>query len=116
MTQRHVRFDEIFDLLAVRVITDTISDCYRVLGIVHSLWKPVEAKFKDYIAVQKSNGYQSLHTSIVSSGAQLIEIQIRTKEMNLIAEDGIAAHWLYKEGENRPLTADDKKLTWLKCN
>lgn len=114
MTQRQVPFDEIYDLLALRIITDNIGDCYRILGIVHSFCKPIEDKFKDYIANPKSNGYQSLHTGIASTQGQIIEVQIRTWEMNSVAEDGIAAHWLYKEGMRRPITDEDKNLTWLK--
>ena len=108
-------FEEIYDLVAVRVIVDTISDCYTVLGLIHSMWKPVPGRFKDYIASPKPNMYQSLHTTIVTDFGQIFEVQIRTVEMNRIAEYGIAAHWKYKEGiSSRSMSELDKKLGWIK--
>ncbi|MBD3420830.1 MAG: RelA/SpoT family protein [Chitinivibrionales bacterium] len=104
-------FEEIYDLLAIRVITDTIKDCYHILGIVHSIWKPIQDRFKDYLSTPKSNGYQSLHTTVVGSKGNILEIQIRTWEMNHVAEDGIAAHWLYKNPELQP---SDSALSWLR--
>jgi guanosine-3',5'-bis(diphosphate) 3'-pyrophosphohydrolase len=114
MVQRNKSFEEIYDLLAIRIITKTTRDCYLVLGIIHSIWKPIQDRFKDYIATPKSNGYQSLHTTVVGHEGHIVEMQIRTWEMNQIAEDGIAAHWLYKIGDERKLTQDDKALAWLK--
>lgn len=108
-------FEEIYDLVAVRVIVDTISDCYTVLGLIHSMWKPVPGRFKDYIASPKPNMYQSLHTTIVTDFGQIFEVQIRTVEMNRIAEYGIAAHWKYKEGiSSQSMSELDKKLGWIK--
>ena len=110
-------FDEIYDLIALRIITDTVADCYSALGIVHSIWRPVQGQFDDYIASPKENLYQSLHTSVMGPEGSAMEVQIRTKEMHRLAEDGVAAHWVYKEGEEEPASLDDKfeqKLSWLK--
>lgn len=114
MQQRNKPFEEIYDLLAIRVITDNVRDCYHILGIIHEMWKPIQDRFKDYISTPKSNGYKSLHTTIVGNDGNIIEMQIRTWEMNQIAEDGIAAHWLYKDGKENKVTKDDKALIWLK--
>ncbi|MBD3347475.1 MAG: RelA/SpoT family protein [Chitinivibrionales bacterium] len=107
-------FEEIYDLLAIRVITNSIRDCYHVLGIVHSIWKPIQDRFKDYIGTPKLNGYQSLHTTIFGEHGNITEIQIRTWEMNHVAEDGIAAHWRYKNGEEDINSKDEHALEWLK--
>jgi guanosine-3',5'-bis(diphosphate) 3'-pyrophosphohydrolase len=113
MLAQHLEFEQIHDLTAFRIVLNSVSECYAVLGLIHSLWRPVPGRFKDYIAMPKSNGYQSLHTTVIGPEGARIEIQIRTHEMDLIAEEGIAAHWSYKEGKT--LEAEDAKvITWLR--
>jgi len=110
------KFDEIYDLIAIRVITQNVGDCYAALGIVHSKWRPVPGQFDDYIASPKENMYQSLHTSVRGPGNYPIEVQIRTEEMHQIAEEGVANHWIYKEGEDSLRKNDnfDTKMSWLR--
>ncbi len=110
-------FDEIYDLIALRIVTDTVANCYAALGIIHSIWRPVLGQFDDYIATPKENLYQSLHTSVIGPEGNALEVQIRTKQMHRIAEDGVAAHWAYKESDEKPNGQDDRfeqKLSWLK--
>lgn len=112
MVNRNVEFEQIHDLLAFRVLVETVGECYGVLGHVHSLWKPIPGRFKDFIAMPKANNYQSLHTTVIGPGGERIEIQIRTREMNLVAEKGIAAHWKYKEQKSAGQIGE--QFNWLR--
>jgi GTP pyrophosphokinase len=111
--EQHKSFDQIYDLLALRVIVDTVGDCYNALGVVHGLWHPIPGQFDDYIASPKESLYQSLHTTVMAIGARPLEIQIRTDEMHNLAEYGIAAHWQYKEGAARDGRRDER-LAWMR--
>jgi GTP pyrophosphokinase len=97
MLKQRITFEEIHDVLGLRITTDTKANCYAILGLIHSLWTPIPGKFKDYIGVPKSNMYQSLHTTVIGPKGERVEFQIRTEEMHRIAEEGIASHWKYKE-------------------
>lgn len=113
MNSLDINFDQVYDLTAFRVIINTIKECYESLGIVHSLWKPVPGSFKDYIGLPKTNRYKSLHTTVIGLYGERMEIQIRTSDMHRVAEEGIAAHWKYKEGKFTE-GEDDKRINWLR--
>ena len=116
MKNQHKTLDQIYDLFAVRIIVETVKDCYAALGVIHEMYKPIPGRFKDYIAMPKANMYQSLHTTLIGSNGQPFEIQIRTFEMHRVAEYGIAAHWKYKEASDgkKPEVQEEEKLVWLR--
>ena len=114
MRQKQLSFEEVYDVYAIRIVVEDVDACYRALGVVHNLYKPVPGRFKDYIAIPKANGYQSLHTVLFGPHGIPIEVQIRTEEMDRVAESGIAAHWLYKAGDRHSATAQARAREWLK--
>jgi GTP pyrophosphokinase len=109
-----VSFDQVYDLLAVRVITQDVAACYAVFGLIHTLWRPVPGRIKDFIAIPRANRYQSLHTTVIGEGGHQFEVQIRTEEMHRIAEEGIAAHWKYKAGDGAVTSRDEERLNWIR--
>ncbi len=109
-----ISFDQVYDLLAVRVITQDVAACYAVFGLIHTLWRPVPGRIKDFIAMPRANHYQSLHTTVLGEGGHQFEVQIRTEEMHRIAEEGIAAHWKYKAGKSEVTARDEERLNWIR--
>jgi GTP pyrophosphokinase len=109
-----VSFDQVYDLLAIRVITQDVASCYAVFGLIHTLWRPVPGRIKDFIAIPRANRYQSLHTTVMGASGHQFEVQIRTEEMHRIAEEGIAAHWKYKAGDNAVTSRDEERLNWIR--
>lgn len=113
LKRQHIGVDQVYDLLAVRIITDTVKNCYTALGVIHNTWRPVPGRIKDFIAIPRPNLYQSLHTSVIGPHGQPFEVQIRTEEMHRTAEEGIAAHWKYKGGSS-PADQDTERFAWLR--
>jgi GTP diphosphokinase / guanosine-3',5'-bis(diphosphate) 3'-diphosphatase len=113
MRRQKIALDQVYDLLALRIITDSVKNCYAALGVIHNEWHPIPGRIKDFIAIPRPNLYQSLHTSVIGPGGRSFEVQIRTEEMHRLAEEGIAAHWKYKEGRKGP-GADDQRIKWLR--
>ncbi|HEY7387692.1 MAG TPA: bifunctional (p)ppGpp synthetase/guanosine-3',5'-bis(diphosphate) 3'-pyrophosphohydrolase [Bryobacteraceae bacterium] len=113
LRRQKISIDQVYDLTALRIITDSVKNCYAALGVIHNQWRPIPGRIKDFIAIPRPNLYQSLHTSVVGPHGQTFEVQIRTEEMHRIAEEGIAAHWKYKEGRKGP-AADDQRIAWLR--
>jgi len=109
-----ITFDQVYDLLAIRVITQDVASCYAVFGLIHTLWRPVPGRIKDFIAIPRANRYQSLHTTVMGESGHQFEVQIRTEEMHRIAEEGIAAHWKYKAGEGTVTARDEERLNWIR--
>ncbi len=112
LKRQRISIDQVYDLLALRIITDSVKNCYAALGVIHNEWHPIPGRIKDFIAIPRPNLYQSLHTSVIGPGGVPFEVQIRTEEMHRIAEEGIAAHWKYKEGKRGP--QDDQRVAWLR--
>src|ERR1043166_2698368 len=113
LRRQKISIDQVYDLMALRILTDSVKNCYAALGVIHNKWRPIPGRIKDFIAIPRPNLYQSLHTSVVGPQGQTFEVQIRTEEMHRIAEEGIAAHWKYKEGRKGP-AADDQRIAWLR--
>jgi GTP diphosphokinase / guanosine-3',5'-bis(diphosphate) 3'-diphosphatase len=113
LRRQKITVDQVYDLMALRIVTDSVKNCYAGLGVIHNHWRPIPGRIKDFIAIPRPNLYQSLHTSVVGPHGQTFEVQIRTDEMHRIAEEGIAAHWKYKEGRKGP-AADDQRIAWLR--
>ncbi|HZQ50655.1 MAG TPA: bifunctional (p)ppGpp synthetase/guanosine-3',5'-bis(diphosphate) 3'-pyrophosphohydrolase [Bryobacteraceae bacterium] len=114
LKRQRITLDQVYDILAVRIITDSVKNCYAALGVIHNEWHPIPGRIKDFIAMPRPNLYQSLHTSVIGPGGITFEVQIRTEEMHKIAEEGIAAHWKYKEGAHKGPAEDDQRIAWLR--
>jgi len=114
MNIQHIDFSQVYDFLALRIVTDTVKNCYAALGIIHQEWPPIPQRFRDFIAMPKPNLYQALHTTIITEERQSFEIQIRTRDMHTLAENGIAAHWKYKDEDPQSLVKEDQRLQWLR--
>ncbi len=114
LQRQRITVDQVYDLLAVRVITQSVQDCYAVFGLIHSIWRPVPGRIKDFIAMPRPNLYQSLHTTVMADGGHQFEVQIRTEEMHRVAEEGIAAHWKYKAGGSPVNAKDEQRLAWVR--
>jgi guanosine-3',5'-bis(diphosphate) 3'-pyrophosphohydrolase len=114
LKRQRITLDQVYDILAVRIITDSVKNCYAALGVIHNEWHPIPGRIKDFIAMPRPNLYQSLHTSVIGPGGVTFEVQIRTEEMHKIAEEGIAAHWKYKEGAHKGPAEDDQRIAWLR--
>ncbi len=113
LSRQHITIDQVYDLLAIRIITDNVKNCYAALGVIHNTWRPVPGRIKDFIAIPRPNLYQSLHTSVIGPHGQPFEVQIRTEEMHRVAEEGIAAHWKYKDGRSVP-KQEEERFAWLR--
>src|SRR5260370_1313145 len=113
MKRQKIGWEQVYVLLALRIITDSVKNCYAALGVIHNEWPPIPGRIKDFIAIPRPNLYESLHTSVIGPGGKSCEVQIRTDEMHRLAEEGIAAHWKYKEGRKGP-GADDQRIIWLR--
>jgi len=114
MVNKNISLADVFDVYAFRIFCDNVDDCYRILGVMHNLYKPIPGRFKDYIALPKANGYQSLHSILIGPYGVPIEVQIRTHEMHRMAESGIAAHWLYKSDDDKTEKFQDRANEWLR--
>jgi guanosine-3',5'-bis(diphosphate) 3'-pyrophosphohydrolase len=114
MKQQKIYFDQVYDFMALRLVLNSVADCYTALGIIHQNWPHLPHRFRDFISMPKPNLYQSLHTTIITDKKQIIEIQIRTQEMHVLAESGISAHWRYKDSDPKSKMKDDKRLLWLR--
>ena len=116
MVRQQLEYEQIHDIIAFRIIVQSVRDCYAMLGVIYASWKPVAGRFKDFIAMPKANMYQSLHTTVIGPGGQRMEVQIRTEEMHRIAEEGIAAHWRYKEGKGVSRSGEEARFGWLRAS